>query len=111
MTMKARTTKMAADADSTDIAAAWIVAAALIAAIVVHLFLPATPPRLGHGVAGAAAARVQTNLPGGSVAADSDVPLVEHDEGFGSRAGAGRAPAEVGSASPVIPPTVPRPAE
>lgn len=111
MMMKARTTRTGSDTDSTDIAAAWIVALALIAAIVVHLFLPATPPRLGHGVAGAAAARVQTNLPGGSIAADSDVPLVEHGDGFGSRAGADRQPAEVGSASPVMPPAAPRPAE
>jgi hypothetical protein len=61
----------------SDIAAAWIVALALIAAIVVHVFLPATPPRLGHGVADAEAARVGINLSGATETSDSDLPLNE----------------------------------
>ena len=61
----------------SDILAAWIVALALIAAIVVHVFLPVTPPRLGHGVADADAARVGTNLSGATESSDSDLPLNE----------------------------------
>lgn len=110
-TINARTHETTMSSNQTEIAAAWIVALALLAAIVVHLFLPATPPRLGHGVANAAAARVQTNLPDGSVASETDVPLVEHGEGLGARARAARGPADSGSPSPVIPPVIPRPAE
>lgn len=63
--------------NNSDIAAAWIVALALVAAMAAHAFLPETPPRLGHGVSGAEAARVGANFSGGSVAPDSDVPLIE----------------------------------
>lgn len=68
--------------NDTNIAAAWIVALALIAAMAAHAFLPETPPRLGHGVTDPEAARIGANFfPGGSsVARDTDVPLVE----FGS---------------------------
>lgn len=109
MTINTWTSETPMNPNQTEIAAAWIVALALMAAIVVHLFLPATPPRLGHGVADAASVRVQRSLPGGSAAPDSDVPLVEHGDGRGARARG--APAESGSVSPVIPPVLPRPAE
>jgi hypothetical protein len=65
------------NSNHSDIAAAWIVALALIAAMVVHVFLPVTPPRLGHGVADAEAARVGVNLSGATESSDSDLPLNE----------------------------------
>ena len=34
----------------SEVAAAWIVAVALIAAVAAHAFLPATPPHLERGV-------------------------------------------------------------
>lgn len=56
----------------TEVAAAWIVAVALIAAIAAHTFLPPTPPDLSHG-ARPAASRVGVGAP----ASDTDLPLVE----------------------------------
>ncbi len=76
-TMTTSTIMSDGNSDKSDIAAAWIVALALIVAMVVHVFLPATPPRLAPGVANAEAARIGTNLSGGSMATDSEVPLVE----------------------------------
>ena len=87
-----------ASSNQTEVAAAWIVALALIAAIVVHFFLPVTPPRLGHGVADANSARVQTHLSGGSVSTDSELPLVE-------RAG------DLEAHAPRTPQAAPRPAQ
>ncbi len=66
----------------SDIAAAWIVALALLAAIVVHVFLPVTPPRLGHGVADTDAARVGINLSGATESSDSDLPLNDLRDAF-----------------------------
>ncbi|HEX9461668.1 MAG TPA: hypothetical protein VGB82_03640 [Alphaproteobacteria bacterium] len=60
----------------TEVAAAWIVAVALIAAIAAHTFLPATPPDLSHGAIPAAASRVGVGAP----ASDTDLPLVEAPE-------------------------------
>ena len=90
------------NSNHSDIAAAWIVALALIAAKLIHVFLPATPPRLGHGVAGADAARIGVNLSGGSAASDSDVPLVE----FGRSAPADTAD-DVAAAAPATKPPAP----
>lgn len=70
------------NSNHSDIAAAWIVALALIAAMVVHVFLPVTPPRLGHGVANTEAARVSTNLSGDTTGSDFGLPLSELKDAF-----------------------------
>ena len=70
------------NSNHSDIAAAWIVALALIAAMVVHVLLPVTPPRLGHGVANAEAARVGTNLSGETSGSDFGLPLSELKDAF-----------------------------
>jgi hypothetical protein len=77
MITRALTMSKTMNSNYSDIAAAWIVALALIAAIVAHVFLPVTPPRLGHGVADADAARVGINLSGATETSDSDLPLNE----------------------------------
>ncbi|HTP81923.1 MAG TPA: hypothetical protein VMQ11_03205 [Alphaproteobacteria bacterium] len=84
----------------SDIAAAWIVALALIAAIVAHVFLPATPPRLGHGVADADAARVGINLSGATESSDSDLPLNELRDVFRLHFGDATAASADSSAAP-----------
>jgi len=77
MMPRALTMSKTMNGNYSDVAAAWIVALALLAAIVAHVFLPETPPRLGHGVADADAARVGTNLSGATESSDSDLPLNE----------------------------------
>ena len=68
----------------TEIGAAWIVALALIALMVVHAFLPQTPPRLAHGVSDVSSVRVGQslqNLP--AKPSETDVPLIEYGDPFG----------------------------
>ncbi len=93
------------NSNPSEIVAAWIVALALLAATAVHVFLPDTPPRLGHGVADANAARIGTALSGGSATADSDLPLVEFADWFGLRSQAAMSATDLGG----IPPTTVRP--
>lgn len=71
------TTSTTMNSSHTEIAAAWIVALALVAALVVHVLLPVTPPRLGHGVSDAETARLRTTLSGGVATPDGDLPLIE----------------------------------
>ncbi len=81
-----------------DIAAAWIVALALIAAMAVDAFLPQTPPRLGHGVTPFAGLRAGTNLsasPNGMP--DTELPLLEFGDPFGPQ------PGDMGMAAPRSP--------
>lgn len=47
----------------TELLSAWIVAAALIAAMAIHAFLPRTPPRLEAGVTVIGQHRVAAPLP------------------------------------------------
>ncbi len=61
----------------TEVAAAWIVAIALIAAILVHTFLPDVPPRLDPGVVAPTAARAGAPTP----AAERDIPLMDSPDG------------------------------
>jgi hypothetical protein len=61
----------------TEVAAAWIVAVALVAAIAVHTFLPDVPPRFEPGVMAPAASRVGPPAP----RADRDVPLMDSPDG------------------------------
>lgn len=69
---------MNSNSNYTEVVAAWIVAAALVAAVAAHTFLPATPPRLEHGVmAPAAAARAGTP----ALAPDRDIPLIDSPDG------------------------------
>lgn len=75
------------NSNHSEIAAAWIVALALIAAMAAHLLLPVTPPRLGHGVVDAA--RLGTSGPGGNAVRDSDLPLVELDDSGAGPMGTG----------------------
>jgi len=99
MTPRALTMSKTMNSNHSDIAAAWIVALALIAAMVVHVFLPATPPRLGHGVANTEAARVGTNLSGATDSSDSDLPLDELRDAFRFHF-SGDAAASAGSSPP-----------
>jgi hypothetical protein len=61
----------------TEVAAAWIVAIALIAAIAVHTFLPVVPPRLEPGVVSPTAARAGTPTSN----TDRDIPLIDSPDG------------------------------
>ncbi len=100
MMTRTLTMSKAMNSNHSDIAAAWIVALALIAAIVVHVFLPVTPPRLGHGVADTDAARVGINLSGATESSDSDLPLKELRDAFGFDVDGDAAASADSSASP-----------
>jgi hypothetical protein len=76
----------------TELAAAWIVAVALIAAMAVDVLLPKTPPSLGRGVAVIGTQRPVVNSPASITPADPDLPLME----FGGRSGA---PADDGTSA------------
>jgi len=100
MITRALTMSKTMNSNHSDIAAAWIVAVALIAAIVVHVFLPVTPPRLGHGVADTDAARIGTNLSGATESSDSDLPLNDLRDAFRFHFGGDDAAASAESGAP-----------
>jgi hypothetical protein len=66
----------------TELAAAWIVAVALIAAMAVDVLLPKTPPSLGRGVAVIGTQRPVVNSPASITPADPDLPLTEFGRPF-----------------------------
>ena len=105
--MRSLTMSKTMNSNHSDIAAAWIVALALIAAMVVHVFLPETPPRLGHGVANTEAARVSTNLSGGTPASDFDLPLSEIKDAFRFHFSGESPAADSGSSLSVLPQMAP----
>ncbi len=67
----------------TEIAAAWIVALALIAAMAVNVFLPKTPPTFERGVTALGPARPSVDVPAAAKTQDPDLPLLEFGAPFG----------------------------
>jgi hypothetical protein len=67
----------------SELAAAWIVALALIAAMAVDVLLPKTPPALGPGVTLVGTQRPAVNVPATVPTPDMDLPLMEFGGPFG----------------------------
>src|SRR3954469_7365268 len=67
----------------TEMAAAWIVAAALIAAMAFNVLIPTPPPAFGRGVTSLGPARPALDLPTVSKSTDGDLPLIEFGGPFG----------------------------